>query len=67
MPIPWGDVASAYYTTGISNITVFTPISSPLLAIARLINAFGFILQTRSDLARREDRENREGAGCIGA
>ncbi len=46
MPIPWGDVASAYYTTGIPNITVFTPISSPLLMIARLINAFGFILQS---------------------
>src|ERR1700730_15078598 len=46
MPIPWGDVASAYYTTGIPNITVFTPISSPLLAIARLITAFGFISQS---------------------
>jgi short subunit dehydrogenase-like uncharacterized protein len=46
MPIPWGDVASAYYTTGIPNITVFTPISSPLLVIVRLINAFGFILQS---------------------
>jgi short subunit dehydrogenase-like uncharacterized protein len=46
MPIPWGDVASAYYTTSIPNITVFTPISSPLLGIWRLINAFGFILQS---------------------
>jgi short subunit dehydrogenase-like uncharacterized protein len=45
-PIPWADVASAYYTTGIPNITVFTPVSSPLLAIARLISAFGFILQS---------------------
>ena len=25
MPVPWGDVASAYYSTGIPNITVFTP------------------------------------------
>ena len=46
MPIPWGDVASALYTTGIPNITVFAPISSPLLAIARLANAFGFILRS---------------------
>jgi hypothetical protein len=71
MPIPWGDVASAYYTTGIPNITVFTPISSPLLAIARLITDkrvwLHFANASRSDLARREDRENREGAGCIGA
>lgn len=46
MPIPWGDVASAFYTTGIPNITVFTPISSPLLAIARLMGVFGFILRS---------------------
>jgi short subunit dehydrogenase-like uncharacterized protein len=46
MPIPWGDVASAFYTTGIPNITVFTPVSSPLLATARLMNGFGFILQS---------------------
>jgi short subunit dehydrogenase-like uncharacterized protein len=30
MPIPWGDVASAYYTTQIPNITVFTPAPAPL-------------------------------------
>ena len=33
MPIPWGDVASAFYTTGILNITVFTPVASPLLTM----------------------------------
>jgi short subunit dehydrogenase-like uncharacterized protein len=47
MPIPWGDVATAFHTTGIPNITVFTPISSSLLALARLMNAFGFILRSR--------------------
>lgn len=46
MPIPWGDVASAFYTTGIPNITVFTPISFPRLAVARLMNAFGFVLRS---------------------
>jgi short subunit dehydrogenase-like uncharacterized protein len=46
MPIPWGDVASAFYTTGILNITVFTPVASPLLTMARLMNAFGFILRS---------------------
>ena len=45
-PIPWGDVASAFYTTGIPDITVFTPISSPLLAMARLSDAFGFVLRS---------------------
>jgi short subunit dehydrogenase-like uncharacterized protein len=47
MPIPWGDVATAFHTTGIPNITVFTPMSSSLLALARLMNAFGFILRSR--------------------
>jgi short subunit dehydrogenase-like uncharacterized protein len=64
MPIPWGDVASAFYTTGIPNITVFTPISSPRLAVARLMNAFGFVLRSpRVHLARRADREKRKGTG----
>ena len=46
MPIPWGDVATAFYTTGIPNITVFTPVSSSLLALARLMTAFGIILRS---------------------
>ena len=46
MPIPWGDVASAFHTTGIPDITVFTPISPLSLAIARLTNAAGPILQS---------------------
>jgi short subunit dehydrogenase-like uncharacterized protein len=46
MPIPWGDVASAFYTTGIPDITVFTPISPVPLAIARVANAVGPVLQS---------------------
>jgi short subunit dehydrogenase-like uncharacterized protein len=46
MPIPWGDVASAFHTTGIPDITVFTLISPLSLAIARLTNAAGPILQS---------------------
>jgi short subunit dehydrogenase-like uncharacterized protein len=30
MPVPWGDVASAYHTTQIPNITVFTPAPAPM-------------------------------------
>jgi short subunit dehydrogenase-like uncharacterized protein len=36
MPIPWGDVASAFYTTGVR----LPPISPVSLATARLTNAF---------------------------
>jgi short subunit dehydrogenase-like uncharacterized protein len=46
MPIPWGDVASAFYTTGIPDITVYTPISPLSLAIARLTIAFGPVLRS---------------------
>jgi short subunit dehydrogenase-like uncharacterized protein len=46
MPIPWGDVASAFYTTGIRDITVFTPISPLSLRIAQVANAVGPILRS---------------------
>ena len=46
MPIPWGDVASAFYTTGIPNITIFTPISPVTAFIARLTIAIGPVLQS---------------------
>jgi short subunit dehydrogenase-like uncharacterized protein len=32
MPIPWGDIASAFHTTQIPNITVFTP-APPLMRV----------------------------------
>ena len=46
MPIPWGDVASAFYTTNIPNITVFTPVSAVSVAIARATHALGPILRS---------------------
>ena len=46
MPLPWGDVASAFYTTGIPNITVFTPVSPALAAAARLTDAFAPLLRS---------------------
>lgn len=46
MPIPWGDVATAFYTTGIPNITVYTPVSRPLAAFARLNGIFAPLLQS---------------------
>ncbi len=38
MTIPWGDVATAYYTTGIPNIQVFMPAPPKLIASARRAN-----------------------------
>lgn len=38
MTIPWGDVATAFHTTGIPNIEVFVPASPRLIANARRAN-----------------------------
>lgn len=38
MTIPWGDVSTAYYTTGIPNIEVFLPGSPAMIARARRAN-----------------------------
>ncbi len=38
MTIPWGDVSTAYYSTGIKNIEVFIPGSPSMIANARRAN-----------------------------
>ncbi len=38
MTIPWGDVSTAYHTTGIPNIQVFIPGSARMIASARRAN-----------------------------
>jgi len=37
MTIPWGDVSTAYYTTGIANIDTWFPIKKPMAQGARLM------------------------------
>lgn len=44
MTIPWGDVATANYSTGIPNIKVFVPVSPRLLKRLRMINKVRFLL-----------------------
>lgn len=38
MTIPWGDVATAYYTTGIPNIEVYVPASPRLVSRVKKLN-----------------------------
>ena len=38
MSVPWGDVATAFYTTGIPNIEVFVPASKKLIFGAKMLN-----------------------------
>lgn len=45
--IPWGDVSTAYYSTRIPNITVYTSVSRKSLNLMRLFNFFGWILGSR--------------------
>jgi len=45
--IPWGDISTAYYSTRIPNITVYTSVSRRSLNMMRLFNFFGSILGSR--------------------
>lgn len=45
--IPWGDVSTAFYTTGIPNIEVFTAASPRAVQRLRRANRFGALLRQR--------------------
>lgn len=40
MSIPWGDVQTAYFTTGIPDITVYTATPRPVTLVIRMLNPF---------------------------
>nr|WP_299696202.1 saccharopine dehydrogenase NADP-binding domain-containing protein [Hydrocarboniphaga sp.] len=44
MTIPWGDVSTAWYTTGIPNIEVFIPGSPGMIANAKRANYFRWLI-----------------------
>lgn len=46
MTIPWGDVSTAFYTTGIPNIETYTGISPSSYRFVRLQRYFGWLLRT---------------------
>ena len=45
MSIPWGDVSTAYYTTGIPNIETFIGSSVGQIRLAQLGNSLGWLLR----------------------
>ncbi len=47
MTIPWGDVSTAYYTTGIPNIEVYVPFPRQTIRSARIVGFFTPILKIR--------------------
>lgn len=46
MTIPWGDVSTAWYTTGIPNIEVYLPGSPSMIANARRANYLRWLLRS---------------------
>ncbi len=46
MAIPWGDVSTAYRTTGIPNIEVYVPVSPRVLGRMRWLDRFGWLVST---------------------
>jgi short subunit dehydrogenase-like uncharacterized protein len=60
MTIPWGDVSTAYTTTGIPNIEVYIPCSPAMVARARRANQFKWLLgigMVQNLLKRRIERK----------
>lgn len=47
MSVPWGDVSTAFYSTGIPNITVYTAVHPKTLRRLRLARPFAPLLGTR--------------------
>ncbi|MGE3804489.1 MAG: trans-acting enoyl reductase family protein [Gemmataceae bacterium] len=45
MTIPWGDVSTAFYTTGIGNIEVYSAVPASTRLFARLLPALGWLLR----------------------
>ena len=45
--IPWGDISTAYRTTGIPNITIYNCLPDKVIASMKMSNRIGFILKWR--------------------
>jgi short subunit dehydrogenase-like uncharacterized protein len=45
--IPWGDVSTAYYSTGISNIEVYMGVNKKIARMIRLTRFFNWLLKQR--------------------
>lgn len=61
--IPWGDVSTAYRTTGIPDIEVYVPVSPRALAGVRRLGRLGWLLRRKSVQALLKWRIRRAPAG----
>ncbi|MBZ5857431.1 saccharopine dehydrogenase family protein [Flavihumibacter profundi] len=63
MSIPWGDISTAYHTTGIPNIITYTGINPGIYRILKLQKLFNWFLQTNWARKKAQDYINRKPAG----
>ena len=63
MTIPWGDVSTAYFSTGIPDIEVYTGISKKVYNILKLQPLFNWLLRTRFIRNYIQKKINRRAAG----
>ena len=54
--IPWGDVSTAFYSTGIPNIEVYTAVSKANLKMLKLSRYLGWLLRTKTVQSRLQKR-----------
>ncbi|WP_130802813.1 saccharopine dehydrogenase family protein [Acinetobacter ihumii] len=48
MSVPWGDVSTAFYTTGIPNIEVFVPAPSSMIFAAKMLNSIRAVFKYKA-------------------
>ncbi|ULQ51807.1 saccharopine dehydrogenase family protein [Flavihumibacter fluvii] len=63
MSIPWGDVSTAYTTTGIPNITTYTGITWSIYRVMKLQWMFNWALRTNWIRKKAQEYINRKPAG----
>jgi short subunit dehydrogenase-like uncharacterized protein len=66
MTIPWGDVSTAYYTTGIPNIKTYTSVAPKSYRYIELQRYFGWLLRTSLVRNFLKSRIERKPAGPSG-
>lgn len=64
MSIPWGDVSTAYFTTGIPNIETYAGVSRNIFRMLQLQPLFNWVLRTSAvrNFIKKENRRKGSGA-----
>jgi short subunit dehydrogenase-like uncharacterized protein len=63
MSIPWGDIATAYHTTGIPDIETYTGVSPLVYRLMKFQNMFNWLLRTRFFRSLAKKKINKGPAG----